>query len=385
MKTDGSPLHGSYFDLAAAKHPDLKSPESKWRPDPQPKKRRRRLGVLPVVLCGALAGVAWLVIALRPEENAGLTVVTDPDVPAATSGIARPIDAGSEKPAVAVDRETPPRAAVPVAPREVREQLSPEPPTRASAALKATSDPSEERTAEVGTPERREVATPSREDVVKPPDPATVAANATAPPAVALVPARKVFAPQPEYPDAARSAGDEGTVVVRADIDATGVVIGTTIVRGRSPALDAAAAATLETWRFEPATRGGVAIASSYRIGFTFALQEEAAAAPPGASSDNDSIGPLEVGGEVEPPRRLESPLPAYPDSAWAHGVTGDVLVRAVIDENGEVADVEVLRGLPHGLTEAAVAAIRRWKFVPAMRRGQPVAVYRTLSVHFEG
>ena len=93
---------------------------------------------------------------------------------------------------------------------------------------------------------------------------------------------------------------------------------------------------------------------------------------------------PFEVGGDVTPPRRLRSPLPAYPDDAWAEGVTGDVLVRAVIDERGEIAGVEVLRGLPYGMTEAAVEAIRRWKFAPATRHGQPVAVYRNLSVRFE-
>ncbi|MEM7586919.1 MAG: TonB family protein [Acidobacteriota bacterium] len=93
---------------------------------------------------------------------------------------------------------------------------------------------------------------------------------------------------------------------------------------------------------------------------------------------------PFKVGGVVKPPRRLVTPLPEYPDAAWARGVTGDVLVRAVIDERGKVADVEVLRGLPYGMTEAAVAAIERWRFAPATRHGEAVAVYRNLSVRFE-
>ncbi len=164
-------------------------------------------------------------------------------------------------------------------------------------------------------------------------------------------------------------------MVVRAEIDAAGAVTGTTVVRGVSPSLDRAAAEALGKWRFEPATRGGVAVASSHRVGFRFAL--EAAAEPePGM--------PLEVGGDVQPPRRLEAPLPTYPDAAWAAGISGDVLVKAVIDETGAVRDVEVLRGLPHGVTEAAVEAIRRWNFAPATRNGRPVAVYQTLSVRFE-
>ena len=94
--------------------------------------------------------------------------------------------------------------------------------------------------------------------------------------------------------------------------------------------------------------------------------------------------GPFEIGGAIKPPRRLSAPLPGYPDEAWAEGVTGDVLVRAVIDERGAVAEVEVLKGLPYGMTEAALAAIRQWRFTPATLDGSPVAVYRNLSVRFE-
>lgn len=58
-------------------------------------------------------------------------------------------------------------------------------------------------------------------------------------------------------------------------------------------------------------------------------------------------------------------------------------MVRTRIDERGTVADVEVLNGLPHGLTEATVEAVRRWRFRPATRDGQPVAVDHDLSIHF--
>ena len=184
---------------------------------------------------------------------------------------------------------------------------------------------------------------------------------------------RKLHAPRPEYPASARRAGETGTVVVEAKIDTTGTVTDTRIVRGRSAALDRAAARALEQWRFEPATQAGRPIVSSYRVGFEFALEPAAG-----------HLAPLEVGGDVKPPRRLDAPLPIYPNEAWAAGITGDVLVRAVIDATGAVADVEVLKGLPYGLTEAAVEAIRRWRFKPATRRGQPVAVYRNLSVRFE-
>ena len=55
MKTDGTPLHGSYFDLVATKHPDLRQPARVGRLGrPLLSRRRGRLGALPAVFAGAL-------------------------------------------------------------------------------------------------------------------------------------------------------------------------------------------------------------------------------------------------------------------------------------------------------------------------------------------
>ncbi|MEE8525661.1 MAG: TonB family protein [Thermoanaerobaculia bacterium] len=86
---------------------------------------------------------------------------------------------------------------------------------------------------------------------------------------------------------------------------------------------------------------------------------------------------------EIKPPMRLATPLPSYTQDAWVAGIQGDVLVRARIDKEGTVADVKVLRGLPHGLTEAAVAAVRRWRFRPASIDGEPVSADHDLSIRF--
>ncbi len=382
MKTDGNPLHGSYFDLAAAKHPDLESPSSGQRRTRRlMNPRGGRFGVLPVVLSGALAGVAWLVIALKPEENVRLAAAEAMGLPASESSGQGPVvqDATArEAPAEAVSLVTTAPAA---SPRQARIPESTVPRSDAGRSIAATSRPVEQ--TPVPAANRREEQAPAagvleRRETVPAVDRVTEARSPAPGPVEApvVVPARKIFAPAPEYPAAARDAGEEGTVVVEAEIDATGAVTGASVVRGRSPALDAAALAALESWRFEPARLDDTAIGSSYRVGITFTLSDGEEAAPP---------GPFEVGAEVLPPRRLAAPLPAYPDDAWVHGIAGDVLVRAIIDENGDVKDVEVVKGLPYGMTEAALEAIRRWKFAPATRNGRPVAVYRNLSVRFEG
>ncbi len=389
MKTDGS-LHGSYFDLLEAKHPDLgPAPAKVRRPSrPRPVRRRRRTGSLLVVATGVLAGVAWLAVALKPEKNLGSTEM------AALPAIEAHEDLEAARgPSAVIEEEAPPApAAVDLA---VRQSQSPSPRPEPAAPRPSPARPVPEPVAArpLPAPPGPDVSTSRplpieaapvpasgrRESGVPVPQPESIptAAPASAAPPAALLPARAISSSPPEYPEAARLAAEEGTVVVEAEVDAAGVVRSTTVVRGMSPALDRAAADALGRWRFEPATQGGVAVASTHRVGFKFALQ------PAGEDVDEEPSIPLEVGGEVQPPRRLTAPLPVYPDAAWAAGVTGDVLVRAVIDEGGEVTGVEVLRGLPYGMTEAAVEAIQRWKFAPATRRGQPVAVYRNLSVRF--
>lgn len=70
-----------------------------------------------------------------------------------------------------------------------------------------------------------------------------------------------------------------------------------------------------------------------------------------------------------------------YTDEARRAGAEGTVTLRASIDEEGCVVDVEALEKLPHGLTESAVAAARRSVFRPAMENGEPVgATYETAA-----
>ena len=63
-----------------------------------------------------------------------------------------------------------------------------------------------------------------------------------------------------------------------------------------------------------------------------------------------------------------------YTLEAKRQGIEGQILLRAVIDAEGNVADAEVVQGLPNGLNEAALKALRRSKFQPATLNGEPVA-----------
>jgi periplasmic protein TonB len=73
-----------------------------------------------------------------------------------------------------------------------------------------------------------------------------------------------------------------------------------------------------------------------------------------------------------------------YSDEARSAGIEGTVVLDVVVGEDGAPRDIKVVQGLGHGLTEAAVAALRRCRFTPGERDGKPVPVrLRTFKIRF--
>lgn len=101
--------------------------------------------------------------------------------------------------------------------------------------------------------------------------------------------------------------------------------------------------------------------------------------APPVAEPE----GPIHVGGDVNAPVKISAPQPQYTEIARKARIQGVVIVQAIINKQGEVTNVKVLKGLPMGLSEEAVKAIKRWTFKPATLNGKPVDVYYNLTVNF--
>ena len=81
-------------------------------------------------------------------------------------------------------------------------------------------------------------------------------------------------------------------------------------------------------------------------------------------------------------PVPIHRPAPEYPAWARDNGITGKVLLRVLVDQQGSVRRVAVVRGV-EGLTEAAQDALRGWRFRPATNRGRPVAVWVEIPVEF--
>ncbi len=104
---------------------------------------------------------------------------------------------------------------------------------------------------------------------------------------------------------------------------------------------------------------------------------------PPGPPGPALPSGILEVGGEVSAPVKLHAPEPTYTEEARAARVMGVVILRTVVDADGTVKSVEVLKGLPLGMSESAVETVRQWRFRPATRNGVPVPVFYNLTISF--
>jgi len=72
-----------------------------------------------------------------------------------------------------------------------------------------------------------------------------------------------------------------------------------------------------------------------------------------------------------------------YPEIAKKAGVEGTVFLQFVVDENGNVVDPSVVKGIGAGCDEAALEAIKTAKFKPGKQRGKPVKVKFSLPVRF--
>jgi TonB family protein len=89
--------------------------------------------------------------------------------------------------------------------------------------------------------------------------------------------------------------------------------------------------------------------------------------------------------GEVQKRAHLvDAPAAAYPDEARATKAKGEVRLRLVLAADGTAKNIFPMKPLPHGLTEAAMDAARQIKFTPAIRDGQPVSQFTTLSYEFK-
>lgn len=100
------------------------------------------------------------------------------------------------------------------------------------------------------------------------------------------------------------------------------------------------------------------------------------------ASHRKEPTAPLPAGGDVKAAKLVKSVPPVYPSSARTQRVGGNVQIDALIDEAGNVTATKVISG-PTMLHQAAITAVKQWKYEPAQLDGKPTAVHLTVTVQF--
>lgn len=87
--------------------------------------------------------------------------------------------------------------------------------------------------------------------------------------------------------------------------------------------------------------------------------------------------------GDSTPPKALAQPVPPYPAGLKEQRVVGSASVRFLIDAQGDVQEVQVQTASRDEFGRAAAAGVARWKYQPATKAGQPVALRVGVVVEF--
>lgn len=107
---------------------------------------------------------------------------------------------------------------------------------------------------------------------------------------------------------------------------------------------------------------------------------EPVAAKPPEPAKK--PTGPLRVGGQVMSAKLIHQVKPIYPPLARNARVSGAVKLTATIGRDGSIANLQLLSGPPL-LINAALDAVRQWRYQPTLLNGEPVEVLTQIDVNF--
>jgi len=102
---------------------------------------------------------------------------------------------------------------------------------------------------------------------------------------------------------------------------------------------------------------------------------------PPALPVPREAV-PIRIGGYVSAPALMKRVEPAYPDVAVMAKVSGMVILEAVVSADGSVESVKVLRSVKF-LDNAAIEAVKQWKYSPLILNGIPTPFILTVTLNF--
>ena len=170
-----------------------------------------------------------------------------------------------------------------------------------------------------------------------------------------------VVVPRPK----GKEGGSNQVVFAEVKVDVAGKV---TAVSGAPADLAGAFEIAVKNWRFAPARRDGRPVEADVKVPFVVSMRQQANGA----------------GGKLVRPRVTSQTPPLYPAAMQANGMRGEVLVDFIVDREGRVRNAFAARSLNPSFDDAAVEAVRRWRFEPGRVGERPVNTRMQVPVVFE-
>lgn len=175
---------------------------------------------------------------------------------------------------------------------------------------------------------------------------------------------------EPVYPEELKKAGKSGRVVIEAATDEEGNVVKVTPIEGPKEFYDAAINA-LKQWKYEPFIIDGKKKSVKFNVVFSFKLD--------GEKKNKDAL----VISASKAPKLIVKVEPVYPEAAVKQKIQGTVVIEATIDVEGNVVNTTIIDGHPM-LNQAAIDAIKQWKYAPFIEEGVKKSVKFTVVVRFK-
>ena len=192
-----------------------------------------------------------------------------------------------------------------------------------------------------------------------------------------------------QYPPDAVKNGIQGTVVVQFTVEIDGSIKNIKVVRSKSKSLDKEAVRLMSIMpKWNPRKKDGQPVSAYYTLPIKFRLpaseSDETILNERVYSTDEVDVQPEFPGGETAMYQWIEKNLSYPPEMADGPDVIGTVKVQFVIEKDGTVSNIQIMKSLYPLLDKEAIRIVRmmpKWK--PGMINGQSVRVSNIISVKF--
>jgi TonB family protein len=137
-----------------------------------------------------------------------------------------------------------------------------------------------------------------------------------------------------------------------------------------------------EFWRpvFDKKTEASTAVKPAEKEEAPTAKKEDAAPTPVAKKTPKR----VRVSQGVTEGLLVKKVTPQYPETALWTKISGSVVMSALIEKNGDIGSLQVIKPVGAGLDEAAYDGVKKWKYQPYLINGQPVEVVTQITVNFQ-